>query len=190
MKFWDFAQPHRLLINYSLRKSSQQFREEIDKYQIEYDQRVKAVEKELKETEKTINQKLESARDAFCKELEDEREDLTVFRENVLSYIEKHQRHSINKLIVKSYKTKRDILRQNISFLSKQTNLINDEISILENRIHQLTVIQFPHLHALFTFLPAAFLPIEHLVTVAAVLYYLIAFQTIFVMVVILITIV
>ncbi len=141
MKAWDYIRPHRLALNFALRKSSQKFREEIDRYQIEYDRKVKEIEKELEATENSVNSKLETARDSLCQELNIENERLSVFRDNVLLYIEKYQYHLLNKQLVKIHKSKIALLCENNNFLSEQIDLIDEEVTILNERIRQLTIL-------------------------------------------------
>lgn len=138
MKFWDYVAPHRMILNAVLRKSSQQLREEVGRYQVEYDKKLKEVEVELEKEENAINKKLESAKDSFTQMLKEEATSLTDLRDKVIDYIRKHQYYRSNAQLIKIYKSRREILREDISFLSEQIRLINEEIGILNGRIEQL----------------------------------------------------
>ena len=54
MSAWDYIMPHRLIINKSLRKAAQDFREKVDKYQIEFDRRLEECKIDLERAEESL----------------------------------------------------------------------------------------------------------------------------------------
>lgn len=138
MKLWDNVLPHRLVLNSVLRKSSQQLHEEVEKYQIEFDIKLKEIELELQVEEDAINKKLDIAKNSFNQRLQEESEALSDLRNNVIAYIKKYQYHYSNAQLIEMYKIRKGILGEEISFLSKQINLLGEEIVLLNVRIKQL----------------------------------------------------
>lgn len=57
MSVWDCIMPHRLLINKSLRKASQEYRDRIELYQLEFDRRREDCQAELQKAEENKNKR-------------------------------------------------------------------------------------------------------------------------------------
>ena len=58
MSAWDYIMPHRYFINKSLRKASQELRDRVEKYQIEFDRRLEECKADLQRAEDNKNKEL------------------------------------------------------------------------------------------------------------------------------------
>ena len=71
MSAWDYIMPHRLLFNKSLRKISQELRDRIEAYQIEFNRRKEICIAELQQAEENKNKELEALKADLLQELSD-----------------------------------------------------------------------------------------------------------------------
>ena len=139
MSAWDYIMPHRLLINKSLRKASQELRDRIELYQIEFDRRLEECQADLKRAEENKNKELEAFRTALIQELSDDYQTLEEIRKKILEYIECYFYRTYLYQLIELYKRKNDVYHEDYSFLSSEIRSIDDEIVLLRKRQNELT---------------------------------------------------
>ena len=139
MSAWDFIMPHRLLINKSLRKASQELRERVEVYQIEFNRRLEECKADLRRAEESINRELEAFKTDLNRKLSDEHQILEKIKGNILKYIDRffYRAYLIQKLDIG--KRQNDILHEDYNFLSSQIKTVDNEIVLLRERQNELT---------------------------------------------------
>ena len=88
MSVFDYVLPHRLLLNSSLQKRSEELRVRIDEYQIEYDNKVKACQNEIKRVEADTTQKIISYKNELEHTLIEDKRRLNTEFLSLAEYIE------------------------------------------------------------------------------------------------------
>ena len=139
MSFWDYAMPHRLLINASLRKESEKLRERIDSYQIEYDRRVDECQMDLDAAEKERQEKFDRFRESLIDELKEDQKYLETIANDITVYADAylHRKCLYRMKDIKQNQIK--ILQEDNNYLSEQMKLIGKEIDLLRERQNELT---------------------------------------------------
>ena len=86
MSGWDYIMPHRLLVNRSLRKASDNLRLHIDEYQLKYDREIERYTAEIEQAKAEKESAFESAKSSLINELS---KDSTLFEkvhEGLIAY--------------------------------------------------------------------------------------------------------
>jgi hypothetical protein len=138
MNVWDCL-PHKMAINRSLHKASDELRLKIDAYQVEYDRRVEKCKTELEQEEMKRNRELDKFKDSLNLELQDDQALLNEIYEDVTGYVDKYL---YSKYIDKFREAKKNLyklLQEDCNFLFEQMKDISDEIEILRGRKQVLT---------------------------------------------------
>lgn len=134
MRMTDIVLPHRLLMNRSLRKASDDLREHIEKYQVRVDQEVENCKKEIEERKEKKRADLE----AFKTDLEQELSKDNVFFEkvmqDVLDYVEPYFQEKCLSSMLMIKNTENNVYKEESRFYSEQMSLIGKEIDLLEAR--------------------------------------------------------
>ncbi len=139
MSAWDYIMPHRLLINKSLRKASQELRDRVEAFQIEFNLRLKECQDDLRRAEENKNRELEAFKAELLRELRDEHQSLQEIQGNILKYIDRFFYRSYLFQMLEIDKRRNDILHEDYSFISSQSKTIDNEIEILRERQNELT---------------------------------------------------
>lgn len=139
MSAWDYIMPHRLLINKSLRKTSQELRDRIELYQIEFDRRLEVCQAELQQAEESKNIELDAFKAALIQELSDDHQTLEEVQGNIIAYIDCYFYRAYLYQLIEINKRKNDVYHEDYSFLSSEMNAIDDEIVLLRERQNELT---------------------------------------------------
>ena len=139
MSVWDYIMPHRLLINKSLRKASQELRDRIELYQIEFDHRLEVCQVELQQAEENKNKELEAFKATLIQELSDDHQTLEEIQGNIIAYIDCYFHRAYLYLLIEINKRKNDIYHEDYTFLSSEIKAIDDEIVLLRERQNELT---------------------------------------------------
>lgn len=139
MSAWDYVMPHRLLLNRSLRKASQELKDRIDAYQIEYSRRIEACNAELKEAEAEKNRQAEEFKSVLIQELNNEQKLLEDIRDDVYLYTDVFFQRAYLYQIQEIKSRQYDIHREDYGFLTEQMNIISREIDLLRERQNELT---------------------------------------------------
>lgn len=139
MSVWDYIMPHRLLLNKSLRRASQELRDRIDAYQIEYDRRIDECKTELFAAEAEKNRQLEEFRVALIQELNSEKRILDDIQEDIMQYTDCFFQRSYLYRLRDIKKKQNDILYEDYAFLTEQIKSIDREIKLLRERQNELT---------------------------------------------------
>lgn len=139
MSAWDYIMPHRLLINKSLRKASQELRDRVEAYQIEFDRRLEDCKVDLQRAEENKNKELEAFKTVLIQELSDERQVLEEIQESIVEYVDCFFYRAYLYQIIEIQKRKNDIFHEDYVFLSDQMRIIDDEIVLLRERQSELT---------------------------------------------------
>lgn len=138
MNAWDCL-PHRMAINRSLHKASDELRVKIDAYQIEYDRCVEECKAELEQEEIKRNNELDEFKSSLNLELQDDQALLNEVYDDITGYVDKYL---YSKYIDKFLEVKKEfykLLQEDCNFLSDQMKGIGDEIEILRQRKQVLT---------------------------------------------------
>lgn len=139
MSAWDYIMPHRLLINKSLRKASQELRDRIELYQIEFDRRLEVCQAELQQAEENKNKELKAFKAALIQELSDDHQTLEEIQGNIIAYIDCYFYRAYLYQLIEINKRKNDIYHEDYTFLSSEIKAIDDEIVLLRERQNELT---------------------------------------------------
>lgn len=139
MSAWDYIMPHRLLINKSLRKTSQELRDRVEAYQIEFDRRLEDCKADLQRAEDNKNKELEAFKAVLIQELSDERQVLEEIQESIVQYVDCFFYRAYLYQLIEIQKRQNDIFHEDYVFLSGQMRLIDDEIVLLRERQNELT---------------------------------------------------
>lgn len=139
MSAWDYIIPHRLLINKSLRKASQELRDRVSAFQIEFNQRLEECETEIKLAEDEKNKQLEAFKATLVQELNDDYQLFLDVQENIIQYSECFFRRAYLLQRIDIKKKQNGILREDYAFLSAQITIVDDEIVLLRERQNELT---------------------------------------------------
>lgn len=139
MSAWDYIMPHRLLINKSLRKASQELRDRIEPYQIEFDRRLEECNADLQQAEENKNKELEAFKAALIQELNDDHQTLEEIKGNIIEYIDCYFYRAYLYQLIEINKRKNDIYHEDYTFLSSEIKSVDDEIILLRERQNELT---------------------------------------------------
>lgn len=138
MNVWNCL-PHRMLINKSLHKESDELRLKIDAYQVEYDRRVEKCKTELEQEEMKRNRELDKFKDSLNLKLQDDQALLNEIYEDVTGYVDKYLYSKYIDKFLEAKKNLYKLLQEDCNFLSEQMKDISDEIEILRGRKQVLT---------------------------------------------------
>ena len=139
MNVWDYIMPHRLLLNRSLRKASQDLRERVDAYQREYDRRIDACNDELKAAEDAQNRQSAEFEETLTQELKDDQELLEDIKNDIIRYTDCYFQRASLYQIRNIKKKQNDVLHEDYGFLTGQIINIDQEIKLLRSRQNELT---------------------------------------------------
>ena len=136
---WDYLIPHRLQINKSLRKASQELRDKIDLCQIEYSRRLEDCQAEIKRAEEDKKTELEVFRAALFQELSADHQTLKQIQDSIIEYLECYFSRAYLYRLIDLNKRKNDIYNEDISFLNQEIKSIDNEVVLLRERQNELT---------------------------------------------------
>ena len=139
MNIIDFIMPHRLLLNKSLRKASQEFRDRVDAYQIEYDRKITECNDELIKAQTETNKQIEAFKASLIQELSDDRQLLIEIQEDVVRYTDCYFNRAYLYQVQDIKKKQNDILHEDYLFLTNQMKQIDNEIDLLRERQNSLS---------------------------------------------------
>ncbi len=138
MSAWDYIMPHRLLINKSLRKASQELRDRVEAYQIEFERRIEDCGAELQRAEENRNNELEAFKAVLVQELSNERQVLEEIQESIVQYVDCFFNREYLYQLIEIKKRQNDIFHEDYIFLRDQMRIIDDEIVLLRERQNEL----------------------------------------------------
>lgn len=144
MNVWDCL-PHRMLLNKSLHKESDELRLKIDAYQVEYDRRVEKCKTELEQEEMKRNRELDKFKDSLNLELQDDQALLNEIYEDVTGYVDKYLYSKYIDKFLEAKKNLYKLLQEDCNFLSDQMKDIGNEIGILRGRKQTLNLFTDVH---------------------------------------------
>lgn len=139
MSTGDFIMPHRLLINKSLRKVSQELRDRVEVYQVEFNRRLEECKADLQRAEENKNKELEAFRTDLLRELNDDLQILEEIQGNILKYIDCFFYRAYLSQLLEINQRRNDILHEDYVFLRNQIKTIDKEIVLLRERQNDLT---------------------------------------------------
>lgn len=140
MSVWDYLMPHRLFINMSLRKASQELRDRVETYQIEFDRRLKECQSDLQRAEDKKNRELEAFKEDLFQELSHNHQILEEIQGNILKYIDCFFHRAYLFQLLEIDNRQNDILHEDYVFLGSQIKTIDNEVALLRERQNELTV--------------------------------------------------
>lgn len=138
MSYADYI-PHRMLLNRSLRKASEELRIRVDDYQVEYERRVAEYEAKIESTEAELKTEREIARAMLDRELDEAEAELQLFCDDIAAYVNFYLYHECLRKIRQIRKGQIAIYNEDEAFLSRHMRLIGDEIEILNARKLELS---------------------------------------------------
>lgn len=138
MSKWDYILPHRMLINKSLRKASQELRERIEAFQAEYEKKVEACQTELVKAANKKNKEAEEFRSTLESELKENLALLSEIKTDIIHYTDVYFQISYLKQTLAIKETLNDILSEDSSFLTNQISYAYEEIDLLRERQNEL----------------------------------------------------
>jgi len=139
MSVWNYIMPHRLLLNKSLRKVSQELLDRVDAYQVEYDRRVEECKAELVDAETEKNRLVEEFREAFIQELKEEGTILDEIQTDIVQYTDCFFQRAYLYQLRSIRQKQNNILHEEYSFLAEQIKYVDAEINLLRERQGELT---------------------------------------------------
>ena len=137
MSYSDYI-PHRMLLNRSLRKSSDELRRRADEYQSEYERRASECRERIEATELELRTEREIVQAMLVRELDEAEAELRLFCDDIVAYVDRYLYFECLRRIKPIRSAQIDIYREDEGFLSKQMRLIGDEIDLLRNRKAEL----------------------------------------------------
>ena len=140
MSGWDYIMPHRLLVNRSLRKASDNLRLHIDEYQLKYDREIERCTTEIEKAKAEKESAFESVKSSLINELSKDSKLFDKVHEGLITYADLFfQRQCLNR-VYELKKVEMQALIEYGDFLTEQMRLIGEEIEILEERKDRLTL--------------------------------------------------
>ena len=140
MSGWDYIMPHRLLVNRSLRKASDNLRLHIDEYQLKYDREIERCTAEIEKAKAEKESAFESVKSSLINELSKDSKLFDKVHEGLITYADLFfQRQCLNR-VYELKKVEMQALIEYGDFLTEQMRLIGEEIEILEERKDRLTL--------------------------------------------------
>lgn len=140
MSGWDYIMPHRLLVNRSLRKASENLRLHINEHQFKYDREIERCTAEIEKAKAEKDSAFESVKSLLINELS---KDSTLFEkvhEGLIAYADLFFRRQCLNRVYEIKKLEMQALIEYGDFLTEQMRLIGEEIDILEERKDRLTL--------------------------------------------------
>ena len=140
MNAWDIVLPHRLLVNRSLRRASDELRSRIDDYQFKYDREIERCATEIEQAKADKDHSFESVKLSLIDELSQDNAFFEAVQAGLFKYVDLYfRRQCLNK--VRDIKTlEMQSLIEHSNFLSEQMRLIGEEINLLEVRKDRLVL--------------------------------------------------
>ena len=140
MSAWDVVLPHRLLVNKSLHKSSEELRSRIDDYKLHYELEIERCGAEIEQAKADKDKDFDKVTLSLIDELAKDADLFEKVRISLLEYVDLFlHRQCLYK--TREYKNlEKQALSEYISFLSERMGLIGKEIEILETRKDKLIV--------------------------------------------------
>ena len=86
MSGWDYIMPHRLLVNRSLRKASDNLRLHIDEYQLKYDREIERCTTEIEKAKAEKESAFESVKSSLINELSKDSKLFDKVHEGLITY--------------------------------------------------------------------------------------------------------
>ena len=139
MSVWDYIMPHRLLINKSLRKTSQELVDRYEAYQIEFNRKLEDCKAELQCAEENKNKELEAFKANLIQKLTKDYQKLEEIQGYIVEYVECFLHREYLRKLMEIKKRLNDIFHENYTFLSNQVKSIDNEIVLLRKRQNELT---------------------------------------------------
>lgn len=140
MNYADYI-PHRMLLNRSLRKASDELRKRVDEYQLEYERRVDEHEVTIAAAESEMKIEQEKTRAKLGSELDHVEVELRLLCGDISAYADCYLYYKYLQRIRSVRKSQFALYGENEAFLSKQMKLIGDEIEILRARKDELSAL-------------------------------------------------
>jgi hypothetical protein len=139
MSSWDTVLPHRMLINNSLRKASEDLRVHIDEYKVQYELEIERCTIEIKQAQAKKENEFELVKASLINELSKDAALFEVVQYELLRYVDLYlQRQCLYRIQEAKYLEKK-ALDEYKNFLTLQMKYIGDEINVLEERKDKLT---------------------------------------------------
>lgn len=130
--------PHRLLLNRSLRKASEELRAKVDEWQAEYERRLAECAAEIERLESRLSAEREAVQARIDEELAEYEESLSAFNSDVEAYADCYL-HLEGLRKARSVKWAQiAICKEEEGFLSEQMRIIGEEVEMLETRANEL----------------------------------------------------
>lgn len=140
MSAWDYIMPHRLIINKCLRKVSQELRDRVETYQIEFNRRLEECQSDLQRAEEIKNRELEAFKEDLLREFSHDHQIMEEIQGNILKYTDRFFYRAYLFQLLEIDKRRNDILHEDYVFLSSQIQTIDNEVVLLRERQNELTV--------------------------------------------------
>lgn len=138
MDKWDIIVPHRLLINRSLKKASDDTKKSIAEYKAKFENELRKSEEEIAQAQEEINSKLKKAKQKLEEELKSNRLELDNIVNAVTLYVNNYLERARLYKVRELNNKKIELLNEKIQFLSEQLKTISEEIDILKVRQEEL----------------------------------------------------
>lgn len=140
MSVWEIILPHRLLVNRSLRKASEELRTHIEEYQLEYNREIERCTAEIEQAKADKDRDFEIVKASLINELSKDKSFFDTVQAGLFVYVDLYfQRQCLNKLREIKVLEKQTFIEYG-NFLTEQMNLISEEIEILEARKDKLVL--------------------------------------------------
>lgn len=140
MSALDYVMPHRLLVNRSLRKASDDLHSRIEEYQLEYDREIERCTAEIEQAKADKESVFESAKSSLINELSKDRELFEKVHEGLIAYADLFFRRQCLNKVCEIKRIEKQALIEYGDFLTEQMRLIGEEIDILEVRKDSLAL--------------------------------------------------
>lgn len=140
MSAWYIIMPHRLLVNRSLRKASEDLRSRIDEYRIKYEREIERCTAEIEQAKVDKDNNFEKTKSSLIGEISKDSGFFDAVQAGLFKYVDLYlRRQSLNK-VCKTKVLERQVLIEYGDFLSEQMKLIGEEIEIFEARKDKLVL--------------------------------------------------
>lgn len=140
MSALDYVMPHRLLVNRSLRKASDDLHSRIEEYQLEYDREIERCTAEIEQAKVDKESAFESAKSSLINELSKDSALFEKVHEGLIAYADLFFRRQCLNKVCEIKRLEKQVLIEYGDFLTEQMRLIGEEIDVLEVRKDRLAL--------------------------------------------------
>ena len=138
MSVWDIVLPHRLLINRSLRKESENLCSHINDYEVRYEQEIARCTAEIEKVKADKEKEYEKIALSLREELSKDAAFFEKVREGLQKYVDLYMSKQCLCQMRKVKAIEKQVFAEHRDFLTAQIRELNDEINILKERVDKL----------------------------------------------------